>query len=139
MHTHLALVALLVDEYDRAIAYFTRALGFSLVEDTTLSETKRWVIVKPQGDGNCGILLARAVGDKQLAAIGNQHGGRVGFFLHTDKFEREYSHLIAHQVTIVRPPEDQPHGRVCVFKDLYGNLWDLIQPNPAYAPSQPKR
>jgi catechol 2,3-dioxygenase-like lactoylglutathione lyase family enzyme len=114
-----------VDDYDKAIAYYTGVLGFELIQDETLSETKRWVLVSP-GDGSCQLLLARAVGPLQEQAVGNQTGGRVFLFLHTDTFQQDYDRLLEHHVEIVRPPEEMPYGRVLVFRDIYGNLWDLI-------------
>jgi catechol 2,3-dioxygenase-like lactoylglutathione lyase family enzyme len=130
MKQELAQIALLVRDYDEAIRFFTEKLAFELKEDTPLSETKRWVVVCPKGSAT-SILLARAVSDQQLAAIGNQSGGRVFLFLHTDDLERDYQQLILHQIKIVREPETAPYGKVLVFEDLYGNLWDLIQPLPA--------
>lgn len=121
----LAHIALVVDDYDKAIEYYTRVLKFELIHDEVLSETKRWVLVSP-GSGSCQLLLAKASGDQQTAAIGNQSGGRVFLFLHTDDFENEYQYLLNHRVEIVRQPESMPYGKVLVFKDLYGNLWDLI-------------
>jgi len=121
----LAHIALVVDDYDKAIAYYTGVLGFELIQDETLSETKRWVLVSP-GDGSCQLLLAKAVSEVQQQAIGNQSGGRVFLFLHTDTFDEDYARLLSHQVEIVRAPEVMPYGKVLVFKDLYGNLWDLI-------------
>ena len=121
----LAHIALVVDDYDKAIAYYTGVLGFELIQDETLSETKRWVLVSP-GDGSCQLLLARAVGPLQEQAVGNQTGGRVFLFLHTDTFQQDYDRLLEHHVEIVRPPEEMPYGRVLVFRDIYGNLWDLI-------------
>lgn len=118
-------MALVVDDYDRAIAYYTQVLGFTLVHDEVLSETKRWVLVSP-GAGSCQLLLAKAASAIQEQAIGNQSGGRVFLFLHTDTFDDDHARLLAHQVEIVRPPEVMPYGKVLVFKDLYGNLWDLI-------------
>lgn len=121
----LAHMALVVDNYDRAIDYYTQVLGFTLVHDEVLSETKRWVLVSP-GDGSCQLLLAKAASAVQEQAIGNQSGGRVFLFLHTDTFDEDYAKLLSHQVEIVRAPEVMPYGKVLVFKDLYGNLWDLI-------------
>ncbi len=123
----LAHMAIVVDDYDRAIAYYTNILGFTLVQDEALTETKRWVLVSP-GDGSCQFLLAKAVGDLQQQAIGNQSGGRVFLFLHTDTFEEDHARLLQHKVEIVRGPVQEPYGKVLDFKDLYGNLWDLIQP-----------
>lgn len=127
MNQHLAHIALLVNDYDEAIHFFVQKLNFDLIEDTRLSETKRWVLVKPRGEGNCCLLLANAVGERQKQAVGNQSGGRVFLFLHTDNFQRDYENLLQEQITIVRPPTDESYGKVCVFADLYGNLWDLIE------------
>jgi catechol 2,3-dioxygenase-like lactoylglutathione lyase family enzyme len=127
MNQQIALVALVVRDYDEAIRFYTKKLGFTLSEDTALSETKRWVVVRPPGQGYCSILLAKAVGAEQSARIGNQTGGRVFLFLHTDDLERDYQNLLAHEVTIVRGPVTEPYGRVLVFADLYGNFWDLIE------------
>ena len=121
----LAHIALVVDDYDKAIAYYTNVLGFQLIQDEVLSESKRWVLVSP-GDGSCQLLLARAVGQVQEQAIGNQSGGRVFLFLHTDTFQQDYERLLSHQVEIVRQPEAMTYGQVLVFRDMYGNLWDLI-------------
>ncbi len=118
-------MALVVDDYDRAIGYYTQVLGFTLVHDEVLSETKRWVLVSP-GHGSCQLLLAKAASPVQEQAIGNQSGGRVFLFLHTDSFETDYARLLDNGVEIVRQPEDMPYGRVLVFRDQYGNLWDLI-------------
>lgn len=117
----------LVREYDEAIAYFTRSLGFTLLEDTPLSAEKRWVRVAPSGDG-CALLLARAATAEQRAAVGSQAGGRVSFFLHTDDFERDHAAFGARGVEFVESPRNEPYGRVVVFRDLYGNRWDLVQP-----------
>jgi catechol 2,3-dioxygenase-like lactoylglutathione lyase family enzyme len=124
----LALVALLVRDYDEAIRFYCDVLQFTLLEDTRLSETKRWVRVAPPGSTGTGLLLARAVGEEQVKQIGCQCGGRVFLFLHTDHFDRDYTHLLKKGVQIVREPSTEPYGMVAVFADLYGNLWDLIQP-----------
>ncbi len=130
MHQFLANISLVVRDYDEAIAYYTGVLGFELVEDTQLSDTKRWVRVKPGGSGNgCHLLLARAATDEQSAAIGKQTGGRVFLFLHTDDFDRDYDNYRSRGVTFINGPRDEPYGRVAVFSDLYGNLWDLIGPS----------
>lgn len=121
----LALVALVVPDYDEAIEYFTNTLGFSLVEDTELSPEKRWVVVSP-GEGSANILLAKASNDRQRAAIGNQFGGRVGFFLHVKDFDAAYGRLRSNGVTFVEAPRAEPYGKVVVFEDKYGNRWDLI-------------
>ena len=123
----LKQVAIIIDDYDRAIDHYTRQLGFELTEDTHLSETKRWVLVTPPGS-ECSLLLAKAANDEQKDHIGNQTGGRVFLFLHTDNFDAYYELLLENRVEIVRESSIEPHGKVAVFKDLYGNLWDLIQP-----------
>lgn len=128
MKQQLAQIALVVNDYDEAIEFYTKKLHFTLLEDTVLSETKRWVRVAPPGSEGCGLLLAKAANDKQKASVGNQTGGRVFLFLHTDNFERDYQNLITQQITIVRPPSKESYGTVAVFEDLYGNLWDLIEP-----------
>ncbi len=135
MTQHLALVTLVVDEYDRAIAYFCDVLGFDRVEDTPLSPTKRWVVVRPPGAGTgCGVVLARAAKPEQAQCIGQQAGGRVAFFLHTDNFERDHAAYVARGVQFVEGPREEPFGRVAVFEDLYGNRWDLVQPIAAPNP-----
>ncbi|GAA4144522.1 VOC family protein [Actinomadura keratinilytica] len=125
------LVTIVVDDYDRAIGFFTRALGFELVEDapslTGDGRPKRWVVVRPPGAATA-VLLARADGDRQAAAVGNQTGGRVGFFLRVDDFDAAYARMTAAGVEFVRPPRTEPYGRVAVFKDIAGNLWDLLGP-----------
>jgi catechol 2,3-dioxygenase-like lactoylglutathione lyase family enzyme len=121
--THIALV---VRDYDDAIAFYTEKLGFRLLEDTKLSDTKRWVLVAPPGAVECALLLARAVGPMQENAIGNQTGGRVFLFLHTDDFNRDYQAMLKKGVRFARPPVNESYGTVAVFEDLYGNLWDLI-------------
>lgn len=128
MNQVLAQIALVVDDYDKAIEYYTEILGFELIEDTVLSPDKRWVVVKPSGNGTCRLLLAKASNEEQRQRIGDQTGGRVFLFLHTDNFARDFAHLMHHQVKIIRGPEDMPYGKVAVFADLYGNLWDLIEP-----------
>jgi catechol 2,3-dioxygenase-like lactoylglutathione lyase family enzyme len=128
---HLAAVALLVSDYDEAIAYYTSKLGFELLEDTHLSATqpgKRWVRVRPRGATETSFLLARAVSTEQQAAVGNQSGGRVFLFLSTDDFERDYAQMSDAGVKWVRPPTVEAYGKVAVFEDLYGNQWDLIGP-----------
>jgi uncharacterized glyoxalase superfamily protein PhnB len=130
MKQELSLIALVVADYDEAIAFYTQKLQFTLLEDTPLSETKRWVRLAPPGATGCALLLAKAVGEEQQGRVGNQTGGRVFLFLHTDNFERDYQNLVQQGVTIVRPPVREPYGTVAVFADLYGNLWDLIEPIP---------
>lgn len=125
------LVALIVDEYDPAIAFFTAVLGFDLVEDlpsvTTDGRPKRWVVVRPPG-AQTGILLARADGERQQASVGDQAAGRVGFFLRVDDFEASYSRMVAAGVTFVREPRAESYGQVAVFLDIAGNRWDLLGP-----------
>jgi catechol 2,3-dioxygenase-like lactoylglutathione lyase family enzyme len=128
MNQQLAHIALVVRDYDEAIEFYTKKLNFKLVEDTRLSETKRWVLVAPPGLGAVSLLLAKAVGEAQSSRIGNQTGGRVFLFLHTDDFYRDYHNLVQQNIRIVRPPTDEAYGKVAVFEDIYGNLWDLIQP-----------
>lgn len=123
----LGLVTLVVADYDEAIKFYTQKLNFTLIEDTKLSATKRWVVVAPDPLKGSSILLAKAANEKQSTAIGNQTGGRVAFFLYTDNFEAAYKHLLEQQVEIVRPPSTEPYGTVLVFADLYGNQWDLIK------------
>jgi predicted enzyme related to lactoylglutathione lyase len=130
MNQHIANITLLVDDYDRAIEFYSGKLKFELVEDTCLSETKRWVLVRPAGGEGCCLLLAKADGAEQEGRIGNQTGGRVFLFLNTDDFERDYNNLLDNGITIVNEPRVEPYGKVVVFSDLYGNKWDLIQPAP---------
>ena len=129
MQQQLALISLVVRDYDEAIDYYTRILDFELVEDTKLSETKRWVVVRPKGSGNgCRLLLAKAANENQEERIGNQTGGRVFLFLHTDDIQRDHQAYLDKGVEFIRPLQQEPYGTVTVFKDLYGNLWDLIEP-----------
>ena len=128
MKQRLAHIAIVVNDYDEAIKFYTEKLHFDLVEDTQLSETKRWVLVRPKGSNECCLLLAKAANEEQRSRVGNQTGGRVFLFLHTDNFERDYQNLLDHQIEIVRQPQREEYGTVAVFKDLYGNLWDLIEP-----------
>ncbi len=129
MKQELAHIAIVVDDYDKAIAFYTQKLHFELVEDTVLSETKRWVTVKPKGTNGCSLLLAKAANDEQKSRIGNQTGGRVFLFLYTDDFKRDYQNLIDKGINIIREPSHEVYGTVAVFEDLYGNLWDMIEPN----------
>jgi quinol monooxygenase YgiN/uncharacterized glyoxalase superfamily protein PhnB len=133
MTQHLKQISILVDDYDKAIKYYTEKLHFHLIEDTILSDTKRWVIVGPAGSDGCALLLAKASNDIQKSRIGNQTGGRVFLFLHTDNFKRDYQNLINKQIKIVREPSLETYGTVAVFEDIYGNLWDLIEPNKSLA------
>jgi catechol 2,3-dioxygenase-like lactoylglutathione lyase family enzyme len=125
---HIAHIALVVADYDEAIHFYTNKLKFTLVEDTVLSETKRWVLVSPNGSQECRILLAKAANDEQKRAIGNQTGGRVFLFLYTDDFWRDYADMKKNGIEFVREPRSEIYGTVAVFKDLYGNLWDLLEP-----------
>ena len=131
--SHLGLVALVVKEYDPAIDFFVRILGFELVEDvparTNDGRPKRWVVVRPPGAAG-GILLARADGEEQERIVGNQFAGRVGFFLQVDDFDAAYQRMVAAGVTFTKPPRTEPYGRVAVFLDIAGNKWDLLGPAP---------
>ena len=126
MTQHLALISILVPDYDAGIAFFVDQMGFSLFEDTDLGGGKRWVRVGPEG-AQTAFLLARAVGADQTAAIGCQGGGRVWLFLQTDDFVRDYAAMRAKGVTFEETPRDEPYGQVAVFRDPFGNRWDLIQ------------
>ncbi len=126
MQRLIAHVAVVVADYDQAIAFYRDALGFELIEDTPLGNGKRWVLVGP-ADGGTSLLLARAANDEQRARIGNQTGGRVFLFLHTDDFARDHARLIAHGARFIEGPRAEPYGTVGVFLDLYGNKWDLIE------------
>lgn len=128
MNQRITQLALVVKDYDEAISFYTEKLGFELIEDTKLSETKRWVVVKPKGEGYCSLLLAKAANEAQTKVIGNQTGGRVFLFLYTDDIKRDYSTFIANDVKFVRELSEEIYGTVAVFEDLYGNLWDLIEP-----------
>jgi len=128
MRQSLVHIALIVDDYEEAIDFYTNKLKFNLTEDSPISETKRWVLVTPQGGNGTSILLAKAADEEQKSHIGNQTGGRVFLFLHTDNFQRDYQNLLENQIKIINGPRDETYGRVAVFEDLYGNLWDLIEP-----------
>ncbi len=123
----LGHVALVVRDYDEALAFFTRTLNFRVVEDTRLSEDKRWVLIAPPGSQGTTLLLARAATPEQATRIGNQTGGRVFLFLHSDDFWRDYNEMTGRKVTFTRTPREEPYGIVAVFEDLYGNQWDLLQ------------
>jgi catechol 2,3-dioxygenase-like lactoylglutathione lyase family enzyme len=128
MKQTIGQVALVVRDYDEAIAFYVGVLGFTLIEDTYVPEQdKRWVVVAPPGSSDTRLLLARAVGEEQSSRIGNQTGGRVFLFLYTDDFWRDFHAYRARGVVFVREPKEQDFGTVAVFKDLYGNLWDLVQ------------
>lgn len=128
MKRSIAHISLVVADYDEAIEFYTRKLPFELVEDTVLTPAKRWVLIRPKGSGGCCLLLAKASGEEQKTRIGNQTGGRVFLSLHTDDFERDYQSLLANKITIARQPSVESYGKVAVFADLYGNLWDLVEP-----------
>lgn len=128
MKQSIARIALVVRDYDEAIEFYTKKLDFSLIEDTKLDEHKRWVVVAPPGSNECCLLLAKAANDEQLKSIGNQTGGRVFLFLFTDDFWRDYNKMKDRSINFVRPPAEHEYGTVAVFEDLYGNLWDLLQP-----------
>ena len=129
MHQRIAHIALVVKDYDEAIDFYTNKLDFQLLEDTKLSEEKRWVIIAPKGAKECALLLAKAANEEQLKSVGNQAGGRVFLFLFTDNFERDYEKLKERNVNFVRGRKEYDYGTVAVFEDLYGNMWDLLQPN----------
>ena len=121
-------LSLVVNDYDEAIQFYTQTLNFKLIEDTPLSETKRWVVVAPEGSTGCSLLLAKAANDEQKRSVGNQTGGRVFLFLHTDDLARDYNAMRAKGVIFVREPSTEAYGTVAVFKDPYGKLWDMIEP-----------
>ena len=127
MKQFIGYISLLVADYDEAIAYYTRVLGFTLLEDTRLDERKRWVLVRPPGAAECALLLAQANKDEEKAAVGRQSGGRVFLFLHTDDFWRDYHAVKARGVRFAEEPRREVYGTVVVFTDLCGNRWDLLQ------------
>lgn len=130
MAQFISAVTLLVDDYDHAIDFYVNSLGFTLVEDTKLSDTKRWVLVAPsQADAqSTSILIAKADTDAQVASIGQQTGGRVSFFLRTDQFDQDYSAMLEKGVRFLEEPRDEVYAKVVVFEDPFGNKWDLLQP-----------
>lgn len=128
MTQSIASIALVVADYDDAIAFYTGALGFALIADLDLGEGKRWVLVGPGGSNGARLLLAQADGPEQAAHVGDQTGGRVGFFLETDDFARDHAAYVARGVRFLEEPRYEPYGTVAVFEDLYGNKWDLIEP-----------
>ncbi|MCK9489351.1 MAG: VOC family protein [Xanthomonadales bacterium] len=135
MQQAIAHIALLVRDYDEALAFYVGILGFRLVEDSPRPQPgKRWLVVAPPGSSGASLLLARATSPDQLAAVGSQTGGRVFLFLQTDDFWRDYQRYRSAGVNFVRPPSDEPYGTVAVFEDLYGNLWDLLQYNGSGPP-----
>ena len=139
MNQRIAHIALVVEDYDAAIKFYTEKLNFTLIEDTILSEKKRWVLVAPKGAAECCLLLAKAANDEQRSRIGNQTGGRVFLFLFTDDFYRDYNKMVADNVKFVREPAKEDYGTVAVFEDLYGNLWDLVEPRNINKLTQPER
>ena len=128
MQQYLAGISLVVNDYDEAIDFYTRKLSFTLLEDTRMSDTKRWVVIAPPGSTGCTLLLAKAANDAQKAAVGNQTGGRVFLFLHTDNFDRDYNQMQEAGIEFIESPRQEAYVKVVVFVDLYGNLWDLIEP-----------
>jgi len=128
MKQHIAHIALVVNDYDEAIKFYTEKLHFKLIEDTILSETRRWVLVTPKESNECCLLLAKAANEEQKSRIGNQTGGRVFLFLYTDDFWRDYNNMQKDGIEFVREPLVETYGTVAVFKDLYGNLLDLVEP-----------
>ena len=131
MKQYIAHMALVVADYDEAIGFYTRKLNFTLIEDTVLSDDKRWVLVAPPGAKETCLLLAKAADEEQQSRIGNQTGGRVFLFLYTDDLKRDYEQMKDRGVVFVREPVTEAYGTVAVFKDLYGNLWDLLEPSAA--------
>jgi catechol 2,3-dioxygenase-like lactoylglutathione lyase family enzyme len=131
---HLAAIALVVRDYDEALDFYVGKLGFALIEDTRMSDAKRWVLVAPPGARETRLLLAKADTSEQQARIGDQAGGRVFLFLHTDDFHRDHEAYRARGVRFLEPPRHESYGTVAVFADLYGNKWDLIQPAPKGGP-----
>ena len=130
MKQTLSLVTLVVDDYDTAIAHYTGAMGFELLEDTDRGNGRRWVRVAPRGGTGTGLLLAIAGNEAQRARIGDQTGGRVGFFLQTDDFWRDHAAMTANGIEFLEPPREEAYATVAVFRDRYGNRWDLLQPTP---------
>ncbi len=128
MSAYIALTALVVRDYDEAIDFYTRALGFTLVEDTARPDGSRWVVVRPDGATEAALLLALAKDEAQSARVGDQTGGRVGFFLYTDDFARDHTRMTAEGVRFLEEPRHEAYGSVAVFEDLYGNRWDLLEP-----------
>ncbi len=126
--SHIAAIALLVPDYDEAIGHYCDGLGFDLIEDTDMGGGKRWVLVAPPGSRETRLLLAKATKPEQTLQIGHQAGGRVFLILYTDDFARDYARFAAAGVTFTETPRHEPYGQVCVFRDKFGNLWDLLQP-----------
>ncbi len=128
MSQRIAHTTLVVDDYDSAIKFYTEKLNFIVVEDTMLSETKRWILISPKGSEKFSILLAKAVNEEQKSRIGNQTGGRVFMFLYTDNFWRDYRTMVDNEINFIQLPREEKYGTVAVFEDLYGNLWDFVEP-----------
>lgn len=129
MNQRIAHISLVVKDYDEAIQFYIEKLNFQLLEDTSIDDHKRWVVVAPPGAKECCLLLAKAANEQQLKSVGNQTGGRVFLFLFTDDFQRDYNRMLEQGISFVRPPKEEPYGKVAVFEDLYGNMWDLLEPN----------
>ena len=128
MKQRIGHIAMIVDDYDKAIDFYVNKLYFTLIEDTVMSPSKRWVLVAPPGSVEFSLLLAKADNEEQMSRVGNQTGSRVFLFLYTDNFRRDYQNLRDQGITIVREPVTESYGTVAVFEDLYGNLWDMIEP-----------
>lgn len=124
----IAALTLIVPDYDQAISYYVKTLGFTLIEDTVLSERKRWVLIAPSKEESCNLLLAKAVTEDQKTAIGNQASGRVFLLLYTDDFDRDYQMYRKNGVTFLEEPRSESYGKVAVFEDIFGNKWDLLEP-----------
>jgi catechol 2,3-dioxygenase-like lactoylglutathione lyase family enzyme len=127
MNQSLFQIALVVKDYDDALDFYVNKLGFNLIEDTQLNASKRWVVVKPKGENSCSLLLAKAKNEEETFRVGNQTGGRVFLFMYTDDLLRDHQTLKRAEIKIIREPSEEAFGKVLVFEDLYGNLWDLIQ------------
>ncbi len=127
MNRRIAHITLVVKDYDEAIKFYAEKLDFKVVEDITLSESKRWVLISPTGSDECCLLLGKAVGAEQLSRVGNQTGGRVFLFLYTTDFWHDYYNMQSKGINFTREPVEEPYGTVAVFEDLYGNLWDLVE------------
>ena len=126
--SHIAAISLLVPDYDQALAHYCDGLGFEMIEDTDMGAGKRWVLVAPPGSRETRLLLAKATKPEQIQQIGHQAGGRVFLILYTDDFARDCARFTGAGVTFTEAPRSEPYGQVCVFRDLFGNLWDLLQP-----------
>ncbi|WP_130734158.1 VOC family protein [Flavobacterium sp. J27] len=128
MHQYIAIITLVVKDYDEAIAFYTQRLAFKLLEDSYINTEKRWVLIAPKNSQECAILLAKAANNEQKKHIGNQTGGRVFLFLYTDSFWEDYQKMLANKIRFLENPRNESYGIVVVFEDLYGNKWDLIEP-----------